>query len=35
MQAIRDEFTSQVRGARPKDVIATLKAKGIEVSSAR
>ncbi|HEY1600863.1 MAG TPA: hypothetical protein VGG64_14745 [Pirellulales bacterium] len=34
-QAIRDEFTSQGAGARPKDVIANLKAKGIEVSSAQ
>jgi hypothetical protein len=34
-QAIRDEFSSQGAKARPKDVIAALKAKGISVSSAQ
>lgn len=34
-QAIRDEFSSQGIGARPKDIIATLKSKGIAVSSAQ
>ncbi|HEY4312051.1 MAG TPA: hypothetical protein VGN12_21565 [Pirellulales bacterium] len=34
-QAIRDEFSAQGIGARPKDIIATLKSKGVEVSSAQ
>ncbi len=34
-QAIRDEFHALGRKSRPKDVIASLAAKGIEVSSAQ
>ena len=34
-QAIRDEFASQGPKARPKDVIAVLKSKGVSVSSAQ
>lgn len=34
-QAIRDEFASQGPSARPRDIIAALKAKGITVSSAQ
>jgi hypothetical protein len=34
-QAIRDEFAAQGATARPKNVIAALKAKGISVSSAQ
>ena len=34
-QAIRDQFMAQGRSARPKDVIAALKAMGITVSSAQ
>lgn len=34
-QAIRDEFAAQGIDARPKDIIATLASKGVEVSSAQ
>ena len=34
-QAIRDEFSSRGASARPKDVIAALKSKGVVVSSAQ
>lgn len=34
-QAIRDEFSTQGLEARPKDIIAALKAKGVDVSSAQ
>jgi hypothetical protein len=34
-QAVRDEFAAQGADARPKDVIAALKAKGIEVAPAQ
>ncbi|HVU90535.1 MAG TPA: hypothetical protein VHD36_24650 [Pirellulales bacterium] len=34
-QAIRDEFSSQGMETRPKDIIASLKSKGIDVSSAQ
>ena len=34
-QAIRDEFAAQGAAARPKDVIAALKAKGMKVASAQ
>jgi hypothetical protein len=34
-QAIRDEFSAQGIDARPKDIISTLKSKGVTVSSAQ
>ena len=34
-QAVRDEFAAQGASARPKDVIAALKAKGITVAPAQ